>query len=140
MALAGGRLGAHPVRGASYGHGTVALASNPFAEGLDEPHGAVTVASLEDMPGRVEDLIANPTDLACLCRQAIASARAQVDWSRYVAAVSAAGWRGLRHPTAARPRGLGPGLAAQVHSLHDHITCFVRPIVDMKTRGIVTRA
>jgi hypothetical protein len=115
----------------------VALASNPFAEGLDEQHGAVTVASLEDMPARVDALIANPAELARLSRQAILSARALVDWSRYVEAVNVA----LAQPPpsdagrSARA-GLGRAMASQMQALHDDIACFIRPVIDLKTRGV----
>jgi hypothetical protein len=58
----------------------VALASNRFADGLDEDHGAVPVGSLDEMPSVVESLLDDPGRLEELSARAIRTAREQVDW------------------------------------------------------------
>ena len=68
----------------------VGLSSNIYATGLDEASGAIAVDSLEQMPGAVESLLADPERLDALAQAGLGSAREQVDWARYVERVDAA--------------------------------------------------
>jgi hypothetical protein len=68
----------------------VALDTNPYAVGLDDAGGAVTVSTLEEMPAAVTQLLDDPRRLGQLAARAMKTARAQVDWNAYVARVDAA--------------------------------------------------
>jgi hypothetical protein len=68
----------------------VVLNSNPFSMGLDEQGGAVSVSTLEEMSAAVTALLRDPTRLGELRERGMSTARAQVDWDRYVARVDAA--------------------------------------------------
>jgi glycosyltransferase involved in cell wall biosynthesis len=68
----------------------VALSSNRFAEGLAEEGGAVLVDSVEDMAPAIERLLDDPAELERRARLATDSARAHVDWDRYVERVDQA--------------------------------------------------
>lgn len=73
----------------------VALATNPFAVGLDEEGGAVAVSSLEEMPAAVHELLDRPERLRELSARAARTARAQVDWTAFRARVAEALDRGM---------------------------------------------
>ncbi|TMD58664.1 MAG: glycosyltransferase family 4 protein [Chloroflexi bacterium] len=66
----------------------VALASNPYAEGLDTDGGAVVVETVDEMPFAIERLLADPGRLATLSQNAMRSSRDQTDWGAYVRRVS----------------------------------------------------
>lgn len=68
----------------------VGLASNVYAVGLDEASGAIAVEDLEQMPGVVERLLADPERLQALAEAGRRSAVEQVDWTRYLERVDAA--------------------------------------------------
>lgn len=67
----------------------VALATNPFAEGLGPEGGAVLVDSLEEMPAAIGSLLDRPAELQRLAARARETARAQVDWDAYVERIDA---------------------------------------------------
>ncbi len=77
----------------------VVLNTNPFAVGLDDAGGAVSVAAVEDMPAAVMALLRDTPRLLELADRATRTARAQLDWDGYVARVDAA----LRRPPNADP-------------------------------------
>ena len=68
----------------------IALSSNRYAAGMDEAGGAVLVDSVEEMALAIEQLLADPDRLGALSRRARSTARAQLDWRRYVTRVAAA--------------------------------------------------
>ncbi|HUK93781.1 MAG TPA: glycosyltransferase [Gaiellaceae bacterium] len=68
----------------------VALASNVFAAGLAEEHGAVAVETLEEMPAAIHALLADSERLAELAERGRHFAREQVDWPRFVQRVDEA--------------------------------------------------
>jgi hypothetical protein len=70
--------------------GTVPVAlPNPFAVGLSAEEGAMIVSSLEEMPGAIERLLADPIKLGNLAALGVHTARNQLDWERFVARVEA---------------------------------------------------
>jgi glycosyltransferase involved in cell wall biosynthesis len=77
----------------------VVLDSSPFGVGLDEQGGAVTVASVEEMPTAVMVLLRDQARLRELAERGMRSARAEVDWSAFVARVEEA----LRRPAPRDP-------------------------------------
>jgi glycosyltransferase involved in cell wall biosynthesis len=83
----------------------VALATNPFAEGLDEEGGAVVVGSVEEMAGAIDELLDRPDRLRDLSERATRTAREQVDWETYRARVTAALDQGLEEDPAHPARG-----------------------------------
>jgi hypothetical protein len=83
----------------------VALATNPFAEGLDEEGGAVVVGSVEEMAGAIDELLERPDRLRDLSERATRTAREQVDWETYRARVTAALDQGLEEDPAHPARG-----------------------------------
>ncbi|MDX6678545.1 MAG: hypothetical protein QOE31_2597 [Solirubrobacteraceae bacterium] len=85
----------------------VALASNDFATGLSEKHGAVPVRSLEAMRGVIESLLRDPVRVAQLAERGRASAREQLDWQHYVERVD----------TAVREAHATPVLDAEVRAI-----------------------
>jgi hypothetical protein len=68
----------------------VLLDSNPYRVGLDEGHGAVTVGSVDEMPGAIMALLGDPDRLNQLRERGMASARAQFDWPDYVQGIDQA--------------------------------------------------
>ena len=71
--------------------GTVPVAlPNPFGVGLTAEEGAMVVSSLEEMPGAIEWLLADPVKLGNLAALGVRTARSQLDWERFVARVGAA--------------------------------------------------
>jgi hypothetical protein len=72
----------------------VVLNTNPFAIGLDDASGAVSVEALEDMPAAVMSLLHDAPRLRELADRGMRTARAQVDWGDFVARVDEA----LRRP------------------------------------------
>jgi hypothetical protein len=68
----------------------VALASNPFADGLEEARGAVTVDSLDSMVEAIRRLLADQSRIQELSRRAREWARAHVSWPDYVKRVDRA--------------------------------------------------
>jgi hypothetical protein len=67
----------------------IALASNPYAEGLNEGGGAVLVDTAKEMPSAIERLLGDPRRLATLSAAAMRSSREETDWGAYVKRVSA---------------------------------------------------
>lgn len=68
----------------------VVLSSNPYSEGLDEAGGAVAVASLEEMPSAVMQLLRDPDRLSELQARGMRAAREESDWARFVSRVDSA--------------------------------------------------
>jgi hypothetical protein len=63
----------------------VVLDSNRFAVGLNEAGGAISVATLEEMPTAITSLLSDRQRLGELSERAIRGARDFWDWDRYVA-------------------------------------------------------
>jgi hypothetical protein len=74
----------------SVGTVPIALRSNRYAAGMDEEGGAVLVDTIEEMAAMAEELLADPARLGGLAERAVATARAQTDWRRYVDRVASA--------------------------------------------------
>jgi hypothetical protein len=68
----------------------VALATNAFADGLDDDEGAVVFGDPADLPGAIEALLGRPERLAALSARARRAASLQVDWPAYVRRVDTA--------------------------------------------------
>jgi hypothetical protein len=92
----------------------VLVGSNPFAAGVDEQHGALPVASFEELPAAVTQLLADPPRLELLSARGRETARDELAWEPYVERVD----RALSSPATARDpgraarAGLGAALSA----------------------------
>jgi hypothetical protein len=68
----------------------VVLTGNPYAEALDEAHGAVVAEGVSGMAGAVAGLLADPSRLERLRAAGGQSARGEVAWQPYVERIDAA--------------------------------------------------
>ena len=113
----------------------VVLDTNPFNVGLDEAGGAVAVSTLEEMPDAVMALLRNPERLRTLRERAMATAREQVDWDRYVERIDAALSRGVAEDPARGARAvMGGALAAREAELVEEFSAQSQELRDELTK------
>ena len=68
----------------------IALDTNPFVTARDHGQGTVLVGDLDGMAREVDRLLDSPDEVAVLAKQAVAGARTDADWSRFLKRVSTA--------------------------------------------------
>ena len=104
-----------PHEARSVGCVPVALASNPFAVGLDEAHGAVVVDRVDQLAQAIRSLLADGDRLGRLAQRGIETARQEVAWAPFVETVAA--WLATpppHDPGRAARAGAGAGLRAAI--------------------------
>lgn len=95
----------------------MSLRSNRYAFGMDQDGGAVLVDSVEEMAAAIDKLLAVPEQLQSLSSRAVATARAQMDWSAFVARIGEV----LDRPVARPGRRIGAEVGRVVERFTDHL-------------------
>lgn len=113
----------------------VTLDTNPYAVGLDDAGGAVTVSTLEEMPAAVAELLEDPRRLGRLAARAMKTAREQVDWNAYVARVDAAlSRRPAVDPSRAARGEIGRAVEATQRAAKNDLELEIRMLTDEVAR------